>query len=225
MGDVDKVCGKTLPRFLYCGAIFEAKVPSESPFYDERTEGGRTRLKSGSTISAMNISSCHEKLSDVPKNELMYANAATKDRDPRFRIGFLRGTEFMTFKKTAELNTQGMSLNNDPKLYPTGYDFVEMVDMSGTMVNGGGVSKKEEAVAKVRINLNQTCTTPTPRVPTPAPLPAPSPSAAKDDDDPPKLKTEYIVAIAGGVILLIILGAVLYSRKNNNDNEDEDDAD
>jgi hypothetical protein len=134
MGDVDDVCGKTLPRFLYCGAIFKSKVPTDSRVYDERTEGGRTRLKPGSTIRVMNIGFYHEKLSDVPTNELMYVNVTTEERDPRNRIGFLRGTEFMTFKR-AGLNTQGVSQSNNPKLYPTGYDFVQIVDMFGNMVS------------------------------------------------------------------------------------------
>jgi hypothetical protein len=218
--EIDNVCGKDRPRHLYCGAIFKAEIPDFAPEYDPRTEGGRTRLIPESTIKATHIDSCHEKLSDVPDNQLMHADATTDNRFPRYRIGFLRGTEFQTFKKQFQ-NTQDVPQYNSSNLYPDGYDYEQMVDRNGLAVSEGGTFKPKEAVAKVRINTEQPCPGSPPSTTPPSTTP---PSTTPPSTTPPKtaaFKTEYIVAIVGGVVLLMVVGFLVLRKKNSAEEEEE----
>jgi hypothetical protein len=124
------ICGESYPKYLYCGAIydFDANL-TKMTTYDPSTDGGRTRIVPDSTVKATEINSCYEGMGPTfveNEKEYMYPNAGSKPFDLKRRVGFLRGTEFKTFKDVLE-PLRPMPDPNDPNLYPPGYKYQNMV--------------------------------------------------------------------------------------------------
>jgi hypothetical protein len=124
------ICGESYPKHLYCGAIydFDANL-TKMTTYDPGTDGGRTRIVPDSTVKATEINSCYEGMGTTfvkNEKEYMYPNAGSKPFDLKRRVGFLRGTEFKTFKDVLE-PLRPMPDPNDPNLYPPGYKYQNMV--------------------------------------------------------------------------------------------------
>jgi hypothetical protein len=145
MNKMISICGESYQKYLYCGALYENSI-TQVANYDDLAEGGRTRVKDG---SASSIDSCYTTMEGLTDRRLfMNGAAATKLLDHTNRVGFLRGTESRAIKSSTfdKINPPEF---DDAELYPTGYNYIYMVNKAGDIVDSGNLAN---SMAKVEIN-------------------------------------------------------------------------